>query len=258
MSREISLRIELGCGHHPLRLNVSFIVTRRQSERNKGQCVINGKTYVQFGAGLSAPDGWISYDASPTLRLMRVPIVGGLLCRLAGIATPFPKATQLGDVVKGLPVKPASVAGAYGSHVLEHLALDDFRTALRNVYDILEPGGRLRLIVPDMRGRVERYLESAKAEDAEAVHFLLDDTCLGLRSRPKTIVSRIRSMFGHNHHYWMWDKAAMVRELESAGFVDIRPCAPGDSADPAFLIVEDPARFADNGIVELAIEAVKP
>ena len=105
--------------------------------------MINGKTYVQFGAGLSAPDGWISYDASPTLRLLRIPFVGGLLCRLAGIETPFPKATQIGDVVKGLPVQQGSVTGAYGSHVLEHLALDDFRVALRNVHDILEPGGRL-------------------------------------------------------------------------------------------------------------------
>ncbi len=220
--------------------------------------MINGKTYVQFGAGLSAPDGWISYDASPTLRLMRIPLVGGLLCRLAGISTPFPKATVLGDVVKGLPVEQGSVTGAYGSHVLEHLALDDFRVALLNVLDILEPGGRLRLIVPDMRARVERYLESAKSDDADAVHFLLDDTCLGLRSRPKTIVSRIRSLFGHNQHFWMWDKAAMVRELETAGFVKIRACVAGDCVDPAFLAVEDPARFVDNGIIELAIEAVKP
>lgn len=220
--------------------------------------MINGKTYVQFGAGLSAPDGWISYDASPTLRLMRIPFVGGLLCRLAGIETPFPKATQIGDVVKGLPVQQGSVTGAYGSHVLEHLALDDFRVALRNVHDILEPGGRLRLIVPDMRARVERYLESAKSGDAEAVHVLLDDTCLGLRNRPKTVVARIRSMFGHSHHFWMWDKAAMVSELETAGFINIRACVAGDCADPAFLVVEDPARFVDNGITEVAIEAVKP
>jgi hypothetical protein len=219
--------------------------------------VINGKTYVQFGAGLSAPEGWISFDASPTLSLMRIPLIGGFLCRMAGISTPFPKATQFGDVVKGLPVRAGSIAGAYGSHVLEHLTFDDFRIALRNVYEMLEPGARFRLIVPDMRGRVERYLASANSGDADAVHFLLDDTCLGLRSRPKTMVSRVRSMFGHNHHYWMWDQAAMVRELERAGFIDIRPCVAGDSVDPAFLIVEDPARFVDNGIVELAMEAVK-
>ncbi len=218
----------------------------------------DSKTYIQFGSGLSAPDGWISFDASPTLRLMRMPIVGGLLCRLAAIATPFPKATKLGDIVKGLPVRSGSVAGVYGSHVLEHLALDDFRTALRNVHKLLESGGRFRLIVPDMRGRVERYLEAARTGDADAVHRLLEDTGLGLRSRPKTIIAKIRNMFGHNAHFWMWDNAAMVRELELAGFTQIRPCIAGDSADPAFLVVEDPSRFIDDGIVELAVEAVRP
>ena len=217
----------------------------------------NSKTYVQFGAGLSAPDGWDSYDSSPTLRLMRLPVIGKLLCRLAGVNTPFPDTTKVGDIVKGLPVRPGSIAGAYGSHVLEHLPLDDFRIALRNVYDMLEPGGRLRLIVPDMRGRAERYVNAARTQDANAVHHLLDSTVLGLRSRPKSFIGKLR-MFGHSGHYWMWDEAAMVQELKAAGFIEIRPCVPADSADPAFLLVEDPGRFIDDGIVELAMEAVKP
>jgi hypothetical protein len=223
----------------------------------EGSYVVDSKLYVQFGAGLSAPEGWASYDASPTLRLMRIPVLGGLICRVTGVQTPFPDATLIGDIVQGLPVRSGSVAGAYGSHVLEHLPLDDFRIALRNVFAMLESGGRFRLIVPDMRARVERYLASARDQDSNAVHELLDSTCLGLRSRPKTLFGKIRQL-GHSGHYWMWDNAAMVRELELTGFVNIRPCVAGDSEDPAFLLVEDPARFADDGIVELAMEAVKP
>ena len=30
--------------------------------------------YVQYGCGLSAPAGWMNFDASPTLRFERSPI----------------------------------------------------------------------------------------------------------------------------------------------------------------------------------------
>jgi SAM-dependent methyltransferase len=220
--------------------------------------VSSGKLYIQFGSGLSAPEGWISYDASPTLRLMRIPVVGMLFCRLIGIVTPFPKVTRVGDIVKGLPVKSGSVSGVYASHVLEHLALDDFRVALANAYDMLEPGGRFRLIVPDLRGRTERYLKSARDGSPDAAHSFIEDTGLGLRTRPNTMVGRIRSLFGNSAHYWMWDKPAMFRELEAVGFEDIRLCRPGDSADQTFTLAEDPERFVDKEITELAIEAVKP
>ncbi len=34
--------------------------------------------YVQYGCGLSAPAGWNNYDASPTLRLQKLPVVGDI------------------------------------------------------------------------------------------------------------------------------------------------------------------------------------
>ena len=36
------------------------------------------KTYVQYGCGFDAPDGWINYDASPTLFFERIPVLGRL------------------------------------------------------------------------------------------------------------------------------------------------------------------------------------
>ena len=44
---------------------------------------VNG-TYIQYGAGPSScPEGWLSFDASPTLRLQRLPLIGRLTSRLA-------------------------------------------------------------------------------------------------------------------------------------------------------------------------------
>ena len=106
------------------------------------------KLYVQYGCGLSAPKEWQNFDASPTLRLQRLPIFGALLKKQLNVV--FPKEVRYGDIVKGLPLKENSCSGIYCSHVLEHLALKDFRTALINTYKILKPGGVFRCLVPDL------------------------------------------------------------------------------------------------------------
>src|SRR4051812_42655838 len=85
--------------------------------------------YVHYGCGLCAPKEWLNFDTSPMLRLQRLPLVGRLVP--AGAFGRFPANAKIGDIRDGLPVPQRSCAGVYCAHVLEHLALDDFRLALR-------------------------------------------------------------------------------------------------------------------------------
>ena len=87
---------------------------------------------MQYGCGLSAPNEWLNFDASATLKWERIPLIGGISSKNA---QRFPANAKPGDIVKGLPVPPACCAGIYASHVLEHLALEDFHAALRNTKD---------------------------------------------------------------------------------------------------------------------------
>jgi len=103
--------------------------------------------YVQYGCGWSAPVGFRNFDASPTLRFERLPLLGKLYTKNN---SRFPENVEYGDIVKGLPVPPTSCEAVYCSHVLEHLSLDDFRKALRNTHRILKSGGTFRLVVPDL------------------------------------------------------------------------------------------------------------
>ncbi|MEY4239824.1 MAG: hypothetical protein RL339_2425 [Pseudomonadota bacterium] len=134
-------------------------------------------TYVQFGAGWSAGEGWLNFDASPTLRLERIPLLGGLLGRLKGNPERFPDGVRYGDIVKGLPVPDGSVDGLYASHVLEHLALEDMRLALKRSLALLRPGGVFRLIVPDLASAAQAYC--AALGDPEAAHRFMRATYLG-------------------------------------------------------------------------------
>src|SRR5437763_1367029 len=141
--------------------------------------------YVQYGCGLCAPDGWLNYDASPGVRLRHVPVVGPFLTKV-----PWPAGVRYGDIRKGLPVSDASADGAYCSHVLEHLSLNDFRTALRNTFRILKPGGVFRLVLPDLRLIATDYLNSRQPD--AAVKFM-EQSLLGQESRPTGLSGLMRS-----------------------------------------------------------------
>jgi len=197
------------------------------------------KKYVQYGCGFTAPAEWVNYDASPTLRFERLPFLGKIYTRNV---QRFPENVKFGDVVKGLPEKQNSCDGVYCSHILEHLAYNDFLTALKNTWLILKPGGTFRGVVPDLRSAVLNYIEEYDRVDAPA-NELMRNTMLGIENRPKNLLSNIKGMYGNSKHLWMWDYKSLEFELKKAGFVNIRECRFGDASDPFFHYVEEEGRF---------------
>jgi len=207
--------------------------------------------YVQYGCGLSAPAEWYNFDASPTLRLQKLPIVGGVFKRKVD----FPKNVRYGNILKSLPgIKENSCDGIYCSHVLEHLSLNDFYKALKNTYSLLKPGGIFRCVLPDLEFSIYQYIKDVKIKPESASGEFLNATMLGLKNRPKRLKDFIITFMGNSHHLWMWDQYALKNELEKAGFVKVRKCLYNDSKNRMFQLVEDKSRF----INAIAFEAVKP
>lgn len=204
--------------------------------------------WTQFGCGLCAPPEWLNFDASPTLRLQKLPIVGNLMP--SGAFGRFPTNVYYGDIISGLPIPDGSVELLYCSHILEHLALNDFRQALRNCYRHLKAGGIFRLVVPDLECLASRYLEST---EADAASEFMRISCLGKEQRPHTLIDFLRQWLGGSQHLWMWDYKSLSQELEKAGFQAIRRAEFGDSGIPAFHTVEDPDRWQ----LELGIQCHK-
>lgn len=193
--------------------------------------------YVQYGCGWSAPDNWRNFDASPTLRFERLPLIGQLYTKNA---TRFPANVEYGDIVKGLPIKLESCKGVYCSHVLEHLSLDGFRAALHNTKKLLQRGGVFRFVLPDLEYSVRRYLDSSLPD--ASVTFL-KETGLGQEVRVNSIKGYVASLFGNSQHLWMWDFKAIELELKNAGFIEIRRAYFGDSSDLRFNEVEEMVRW---------------
>jgi len=197
------------------------------------------KRYIQYGCGFSAPPNWINYDASPTLRYERLPLLGKLYTRNK---QRFPENVKYGDIVKGLPEGPDSCDAVYCSHILEHLAYNDFKTALKNTHLILKPGGIFRGVVPDLKAAVDAYIENYDQLDSPASE-LMRNTMLGIEDRGKGLRSIMTKLYGNSKHLWMWDYKSMEYELQKAGFKNIRPCRFGDSTDNNFSFVEEEGRF---------------
>ena len=206
--------------------------------------------YVQYGCGLSAPEDWKNFDSSPTLRLQKIPLIGGIAKRKVN----FPSNVKYGDIVKGLAgVTENSCDGVYCSHVLEHLSLEDMRRALKNTYKILKKGGIFRCVLPDLEDAIKKYAQD-KLNDPEGASLkFMNDTMLGLSQRPRGLKGLLVSYYGNSHHLWMWDHDSLTRELINAGFTSVRRCKFNDSADSYFRSVESEGRFHD----ALALEAVK-
>lgn len=211
--------------------------------------------YVQYGCGLCAPSEWENYDASPSLKIQKIPVIGKFLSSLLrkkGYAA-FPDNVLFGDITKGLPVADNSCDAVYCSHTLEHLSLEDFRNALKNSYKALKSGGTFRFVLPDLEWAARTYIAELDKGNANASIWFMQETLLGEESRTKGFIKTIANSFGNSNHLWMWDSASMKEELKKAGFKDIRDCKFGDNADKMFSYVEDPERFEN----ALAIECKK-
>jgi len=197
----------------------------------------SAKLRVQFGCGLSAPEAWLNFDCSPTIRFEKLPIIGRLYTKNE---ERFPSNVEYGDIVRGLPLPSGSCTAVYASHVLEHLSLREFRMALRNTHQLLEPGGRFRLVLPELEILARRYLDS---KDATAALEFMRETSLGIETRSRTLL-------GNSSHLWMWDFKSLAHELSAAGFANIEKRSFGD--EPLFADVEDASRFVNTVAVGCA------
>lgn len=205
------------------------------------------KVYVQYGCGLVAPKQWINFDASPTLRIQKLTIVGNLVKNT--LNTVFPPNVRYGDIVQGLPIAENTCDGVYCSHVLEHLSLVDFRKALKNTYKILKPGGTFRCVMPDLHHLAKTYISEFEIDD-EASYRFLGNSSLGRKTRDRGLKNILSVVWGNSRHLWLWDIKSFKKELALIGFDQIRRCQFNDSTDEMFTYVESDGRFQNALAVE--------
>jgi predicted SAM-dependent methyltransferase len=158
-----------------------------------------------------------------------------------------PKGDFTLDLREGLPFADASVERIYSEHALEHFRReDDAPFLLAECHRVLEPGGEIRITVPDAAVFLDYYAGRLDPERAEAVA----KTHSGFAGTPMDVVN---SALKHQHQY-LYDAETLGRLLEEVGFSDVRRRAFGETDDPDFAGLDR----AERRFETLYLEARKP
>lgn len=217
-----SLRFELGCLRERILNALSpryHIAIRRLSTRRA--------LSVNVGSGGHGHKDWVNLDARPTHR---------------DIAFTH-------DVRRRFPLTDGCARRILAEHVIEHLDVrDEVPRTLAEFHRLLEPGGRVRIVVPDVVRYLEAYLSGDWAK-WKALGWDKDHW-------PSDILSPMHAVNHAFHqsgeHYFGYDEETLRLLLKAAGFSRVTRFAFGQSEDPTLAIDR-----AEHAQYSLYIEAVK-
>jgi predicted SAM-dependent methyltransferase len=161
------------------------------------------------------------------------------------------------DVSQGLPLESNSLLGIFTEHTLEHFTWEDsIKVFLPECLRVLEPGGTIRIVVPDAEMCLEQY-QHAKMNGETEIPFR--DPYTGSNRIPLTPMLRVNNTFRriyeplHVGHKFAYDFHTLEYFLHSVGFVDIRKEAYMRGRDPVLLV-----DFKRRASESLYVEAAKP
>jgi predicted SAM-dependent methyltransferase len=186
---------------------------------------------LNVGCGQAPSAGWLNYDNSPAVWLATSPVLAHLL-RRAGIIdagsvefAAFCRTNQVryANVARRIPHASGTADAIYSSHMIEHLVRDDAWTFLRECHRVLKPGGRLRLVVPDLHALVHEYLKRGNADIFLGQMQFETHLPAGLMAKVKWL------LFGGRGHHWMYDARSLGGLMEEAGFADVEMMEPGQT-----------------------------
>jgi predicted SAM-dependent methyltransferase len=157
------------------------------------------------------------------------------------------------DATGPWPFPPGSVSHVYADNMIEHVPIDGARALLRHAGKAMRPGGRIRLVTPDVERCAAVYLERGDLARAQM------DAHRGAGTRVDHLVDILRGVFVEYEHDrgYAWDFESLGAELEAAGFTSIERCELEKSADPVLRELESRTLPVDR-VTMLAVEALRP
>jgi predicted SAM-dependent methyltransferase len=213
------LRYEFGC----LARRVVNVFSPRYRARIRRLRAQNGIS-LNLGSGGKGLPGWINIDARWSAD-----------CYVAC------------DIRRRLPLRDGQVMRLFAEHVVEHLDFrGDIPVVFGEFYRVLEPGGTVRIIVPDAGRFAEAYANLSREAAFQALGWDLDNLPRDIHT-PMHVLNHIFHQSGE--HLFGWDFDTMRLLLNQAGFTHVSRQQYRVSSDPE-LAIDQPVHRAYSLVVE--------
>lgn len=168
---------------------------------------------LQIGAGFNVLDGWLNIDRDP--EMSRVIYM---------------------DAAARLPFPDRCLDYIFSEHLVEHLSHADGLHMLRDSFRMLKPGGKIRLVTPNLEFYLGLFAKSRSD---------LQERYLSWATRAYLPHMEVRHpVFLLNHHmrYWghqfLYDRETLRRSVSDAGFADLTFHGANETDEPAFKHIE--------------------
>ena len=225
---------------------------------------------LHLGCGYKTPAGWINVDGSWNARLAKYPAVRQFVRRLRVLPNllldmPWSPDVLVHDVRMPLPFPDNSMSVIYASHLMEHLYPNEARRLLGECFRVLEPGGVLRVVVPDLHAIILEYLgEGLIGDSTDSIHAFnradrLNRRLLMREPDPGSANAfhRIYTALTDFHsHKWMYDVESLTAFVQAEGFVDVQERGFLESLIRGIEEVEEAGRILDGA--GICVEGTKP
>ena len=181
---------------------------------------------LNVGTGGRGKEGWINLDAIGSHRDL----------------------TCTHDLRRPLPLAEGGVKRILAEHVVEHLDFSgDVPGVLREFHRVLEPGGVLRIVVPDVPRYMQAYLHGGREAWKELGFWE------GLPADMESPIELVNHVFHQKgEHLFGWDFQSMELALKKAGFSKVVRQKYHESLDPE-LAIDQP----NHAPYSLYVEAIK-
>lgn len=167
---------------------------------------------LNLGCGSDPPKDWINVDYALGARLCRFSVLRHLNKKLRIFSTDWSDNIYIHDLTKEFPWPAASIDIVYTSHTLEHFSKEQGRRFLRQCHKVLKKGGIMRIVVPDLKYIVKKYLNGGlRADD-----FTEDLGVLYWKGRDS--IKNKLSFFIRFPHRCMYDAPSLIELLNQIGF----------------------------------------
>ena len=206
------------------RVRRGHVVRRRAVRRH----LESPQPSLHIGAGPKTLDGWLNSD-----------LIGGDIHL---------------DLERTLPLPDASIAYAFGEHVVGSLSEQATMGLLRELHRVLRPGGVLRLTTPDLEKLIAIYRDENPVVGRDEYARYLDDETGKPHATPCQLFNDLVRLWGIRYTY---DEEDLTRRLRETGFADIERVEPSESRHPALRGLERHGEPWVNRAEALCLEATR-